>query len=274
MNARMLALALGVAVCAAPAAALETVDEIEACMKRNFPEKTSVQTIVLTSQDRIGATTTMRAKIYWRKGDDGKSKVVLRLSDPPDMRGSAILVLEKKDQPDMFMYLPELQSVPGSGGRVKRITGRMMSGSMFGTDFSYEEFQRLQQIEGESYTSERLPDADVGGRAAYVIQSTWTGPAADKPAVDRTVVRVDRENCVPLEMEFFERGDQLRKRLTTDTSKIEAMGARHIARRMEMSDVRDGTKTELVVEEIELEADLSDSVFTTRWLESQGAKSF
>lgn len=274
MNARMLAAAVALALCAAPATALETADEIQACMKRNFPEKTSVQTIVLTSQDRIGATTTMRAKIYWRKDEEGKSKVVLRLSDPPDMRGSAILVIEKKPQPDMFMYLPELQVAPGSGGRVKRITGRMMSGSMFGTDFSYEEFQRLQQIEGDNYATERLPDADVAGRAAYVLQSTWKGPAADKPAVDRTIVRVDRENCVPLEMEFFERGDQLRKRLTTDVAKVEQTGGRHIARRMEMADVRDGTKTELVVEEIELDPELSESVFSTRWLESQGAKSF
>jgi hypothetical protein len=216
----------------------------------------------------------MRAKIYWARGDEGLSRVVLRISDPPDMRGSAILLLEKKPQPDMFMYLPELQAIPGSGGRVKRITGRMMSGSMFGTDFSYDEFQRLQGIEGEDFESQRLPDAEAAGRPAYVVQTTFKGAATEKPTVDRIVIFVDRELCVPMQMEFFERGDQLRKRLVVDPARIVPEGGRHIAHRLEISDVRDGTRTEMVVEEIELEAEIPQAVFTTRWLESQGAKSF
>jgi hypothetical protein len=261
-------------VFAAPAAALETVQEIQDCMDKNFPQRSSVQTIVMNAHDRIGAVTTLRAKIYWAKGEEDLSKVVMRISDPPDMRGSAILILEKKPKPDMFMYLPELQQAPGSGGRVRRITGHMMSGSMFGTDFSYEEFERLQGVEGDDFKSERLPDAEVEGRPAYVVQTTYTGVPGEKPTNDRTVIWVDRERCLPMQMEFYERGTQLRKRLVVDPARIEAQGTRHVARRMEIKDVKDGTHTEMLVEDIEMEADIPQSTFTTRWLETQGAKSF
>ena len=49
-----------------------------------------------------------------------------------------VLLLEKKDRmPDQFMYLPELR-------KVRRVTKRSVAGSMFGTDFSYEDFERFQ----------------------------------------------------------------------------------------------------------------------------------
>ena len=249
----------------APAAhPLETVEEIQDCASRNLPQDSSVQTVVLRAHDRTGALTEMRAKIYWKRFEDGFSRVLLRFSDPPDMRGSALLLIQKKEANDMFMYLPELQ-------RVKRVTGHMMQGSMFGTDFSYEEFERLQGLEAEQFVAQRLPDEDVGGRPAYVIQTVPKDglPPEQIPSYERIVTWIDRQLCVPLKVEFQERGAQVRKRLQADPAAIEKSGERHLARRMEIVDLRDETRTEIVVEEIELEAKISPSTFSVRELETR-----
>jgi hypothetical protein len=117
----------------ASVAASLTVEELDACLQENLPKKSTVLDVEFRSRDRANVVTSLRAKLYW-KDFDGKARVLLRLSDPPKYRGSALLIIQKQDeQRDMFMFLPEL-------GRSKRITGRMMSGPVFGTDFSYEEF--------------------------------------------------------------------------------------------------------------------------------------
>ena len=71
------------------------------------------------------------------------SKVVLKVLEPPDLRDTGVLFIEKKDDPaDMFIYLPDLE-------KVRRVTTRMLSGSLFGSDFTYEDFQQIQGMARE-----------------------------------------------------------------------------------------------------------------------------
>jgi hypothetical protein len=267
MRPPLLLLALALTV-AAPALA-ETVQDVEGCIERNFPKDSSIQTVVMNSQDRVGSQTQFRAKIYWRKfADDGLSRVLMRLSDPPELRGAAILFLQKKgDRNDIFMWLPEL-------GRVKRVTGHMMAGSLFGTDFSYEDFEGMQGLGREDITTELLPAAEVSGRPVHVLQAVVRAGLPEPPTYEKTVTFVDRETCVPLRVELFEKGGKMRKRLDADVAKLEGQNGHHIARRMIMSDLRDGTSTELVIEEIEFGAKIDDAMFTQRALDKFGGKTF
>ena len=155
MTLRVLSLAVIAVAVSATAAELQTVEQIGACHRDSFPDDSSVQTISMNARDRIGAVTTSKATIHWKKFDDGFSRVMMRFFNPPDLRGAGLLMIEKKARNDMFIYLPEL-------GRVKRITSRMTSASMFGTDFSYEEFERLQGI-AESAPTTRAEDGAVDG---------------------------------------------------------------------------------------------------------------
>jgi hypothetical protein len=260
-------IALALVALAAPATAA-TLDEVQDCMDGNQPQSTSLQTIVMNAHDRIGSVTQTRARIYWRKFDDGLSKVLVRLSDPPEMRGAAILMLEKKgSRNDMFMYLPELH-------RVKRVTGHMMSGSMFGTDFSYEEFESLQGLENEDFAKELLSDTSLDGRPVYLMQATAKQGLEEKPNYEKVMTYVDQETCVMLKVEFFERGNRLRKRLLGDAKLITQSAGKNVLQRIEVFDLRDETKTELVVEDIEFGADIKTSMFTTRMLERMGGKTF
>jgi hypothetical protein len=248
---------LAVATGAAATSPPQTAAEIEDCVRENLPEKSSIQTIVLRATDRVGGVSESKTKLYWKKGDDGFSRVLLRFSAPPDMRGSALLLIEKDDRNDMFMYLPELK-------RVRRVTGHMMGGSMFGTDFTYEQFERLQGL-AEDVSSERLPDVQLDGKTAYVVSHL---PDQEEGSdFEKVVAYVDSTTCVPLKVEFFEKGERLRKLLTTDPSQITKEGESWIPRRLLMQDLLDQTETELIVEKIEVGASIHRKMFTQRALE-------
>lgn len=232
---------------------IQTTDEIAECVRKNQHHESSVGTIVLRSVDRIGAETESRATIHWKRFDNDLNRVHLEFSDPPDLRGSAMLLIEKDGPDDMFMYLPELQ-------KVRRVTGRMVTGSMFGTDFTYEQFQRLQGMAND-VSSERLPDAEEQGRPVFVIAHYPNQEEGSQ--FEKVVTFADQETCVPLRTDYFEKGERLRKVLTADASKIAQQGGAWVPQEMVMKDLRDETETFLVVEKIEMDAKISRKMFST-----------
>ncbi len=148
-----------------------TVEEIRSCVTKNAPAKTMRQRSKLESVDRSGDTRTLDVKSDWKLYDNGLSKVIMRIQAPPDLRGSAFLMIEREGRSeDLFSYLPELD-------KVRRITMRAAGGSLFGSDFSYEDMVRLQNLAGSAGTK-LLADQEVEGRSAWVIEATPTAEEA------------------------------------------------------------------------------------------------
>ena len=158
------------------------------------------------------------------------------------------------------MYLPALD-------KVKRITNRMVSGSMFGTDFSYEDFERLQGLADDAEL-ERLADTTIDGQTVLVTRSK---PREDSGSTyERIVTYVDPETCVPLKTEFWEPGERLRKVSTVDREKVEREGKSWIPRELLMRDLRDETETRLVIDEIAVGVEIHRKMFSSRELETGG----
>jgi hypothetical protein len=249
---------------AAPGAvgALEAVsasaEEVDRCVRSNMPIETSLQTVQMVARDRIGSERTLRSKIYWKRFDDGFSRVLARFSEPTDLDGAGFLLLEKEGRNDMFLYMPEVR-------KVRRVNAQTMKGSIFGTDFSYEDFERLQGVSGPE-TLERREDSTLeGGRVVLVIAGEPPPDAGS--GYERVVSFVDPDTCIPLKTEMYEPGDKLRKVLTVDAESIEQHGESWIPRRMVMRDLRDGTETSLVVESVEFGAKIRDRMFSLTELE-------
>lgn len=248
------------AVFVAPAArgALETPEEIEACLQENLPTKTSVQTVSLRALDRVGAVTESRARVYWQREDDGFMRVMMRIQAPPDMRGAGLLVEERDEGSDMFMYLPEL-------ARVRRVTSRMAATSMFGTDISYEQFERIQGLSPRNVDTTRAADDTIGGRPVYVLDAVPKETRGS--AFEKIRTFVDVETCMPLRIDYYEAGE-VRKRLEADLARMTQEDGSHITRRLVMNDLRDQTSTELLIESIEIGEPIERHVFSKSYLES------
>jgi len=234
-----------------------SADEIEACVRANLPSKSSIQEITFRVNGKGGMTSESHIKIHWQMGEDQLSNVLLRFDAPLDMRGSALLLIEKPGRNDMFMYLPELK-------RVRRVTGPSLSGGMFGTDFTYSQFERLQGV-ARDISVTRLPDTQVDGTPVHVLAHE----PADDPEFEYVVSHVDAERCVPLKTEFYESGRRLRKVLEADPAAVTAIEGLWIPKKLVMKDLRQDTSTEFRVDSIEVNAKIHRKIFTQANL-SQG----
>lgn len=252
------AIALVFSRAAAPVDLGAGVEEIQRCTEQNLPAKTARDEVVLERRDRVGDTRRLAAVVHWKRGADGLSRVLVRVLEPPDERGTAVLLLEHEGrEPDMFTYLPELK-------KVRRITARSLSGSFLGTDFSYEDLQEIESV-AERARVERLPDADVGGRPVFVLSAT-PAPGSGS-AYERVVSYVDRESCVTLRTVFFGPGDKPSKELTVAFDDVERVGARWQPRKLRLSDVENGSETSLEIRKSEHDVDLPDRIFSRGELE-------
>ena len=95
---------------------LETAEQIRECVRENSPDSTSIQLIELKSIDRASGERTMDARLHWKKDDEGKVRLMIRVLSPQDLKGSSYLVIENEPRDTLYVYLPAL-------ARARRIVG-------------------------------------------------------------------------------------------------------------------------------------------------------
>jgi Outer membrane lipoprotein-sorting protein len=239
-----------------------SAEEIQSCVQRNFPSDSMVQTVRMVSLDRLGVERVLEAEMFWQRDPKTElSNVLLIFDNPPELRGASVLVLEKKPQNDMFMFLPEL-------GKTRRITTQMVQGNMMGTDFSYEDFQRLQGML-TSLQTKRLDDETMSERKAFVTESMPTSDVSSEYARIRSWI--DQETCVPLQVEFFTKDDATPvKRMTTNPKSYSQEKTGFIPREIAMKDLRTETATTIVIEKLKVSVPIERKRFSAGELERQG----
>jgi hypothetical protein len=197
-------------------------------------------------------------RLYGRRNPQGLGQLFLRVEEPENLRGTSLLMLQQEDgESAIYLASPE-QPTP------RPIRGPERNQGMFGTDFSYEDLQRVQYgwRPGAAEIVE-LPDAQVAGRPAYVVEvrprdSVW----------ERIVFSLDQGNCLPLLILFFERGtDKPRKDMTTDVSAHVKHGEIWVPHFAIMRDRVNNTTTTMMVDSHAQEALLPDGQFTVEGLE-------
>jgi hypothetical protein len=240
-----------------PAAALPgDLEEVLACVRKNAPSQALVQVVELVSVDRDGSERVQGAKLSAKRTADGLGRLLLRVEDPPDLRGTAFLWIQKPKGSEIFVYLPEMK-------KVRRVSSRQLRGKLLGTDFAYEEVARIAAPgEGEAT---RLPDTEKDGRPVFAIEAK---PAADSgSAYTRVASLVDKETCLPLEVAFFEGGSAPTKVIAIDPARITKEGEVHVPRLVRVRDLVKGTESRLVTHAVEVDPELPDEMFTSSRLE-------
>jgi hypothetical protein len=242
-----------------PARAAGGLEEVRDCVEANLPAKSSKETIRMIRTDRTGSKSTLNAVHYWQFDARGRSKNLIEVEGPPDVRGSAYLVIQKGEKQDIFSYLPEI-------GRPRRVNSSAMSGSIFGTDFSFEDIQYFQDTANQTNTK-RLEDGDLDGRGIFRLETL--PPPEEKSAYQRVVTMIDRETCVPLRIEYFGEDDELMKVLATDPASIEKKGNGWVATSLTLKNLKNETQTVILIDEVELDPKLKERLFTVTYLEKK-----
>ena len=130
--------------------ATEVPDVVKSCLEKNTPKSTSAQAIELRARDRSGYEQVLQANVYWKRFPDNRSRILMHFNEPADVRGARFLIIENEPQNDMYIYMPGLVIV-------RKITSKRISSSILGTDFSYEDYERLHGILTD-LKAEQYPD--------------------------------------------------------------------------------------------------------------------
>lgn len=222
---------------------MQSAQDIEQCIQRNLPSDTMIQTLKVVTLDRVGAERTLETELWWQR-DQAGLRVHLAVDNPRELRGTKVFMLARNGLNDMFIYRPELS-------RARRITSQMAQQGMLGTDYSYEDFGRLQglltNLEGG-----RTADAQIDGRATFVTESV---PAIDAGSeYSRIRTWVDQETCVPLVIEYYTKEvPDPAKVMSANVKSISKEKTIWMAREVAMKDLRAGTSTRLVIEKLQLD---------------------
>jgi hypothetical protein len=182
--------------------------------------------------------------------EDGRLHALARFTAPPDLRDTALLVLEQEGRPDdYFLYLPALD-------RVRRVSGAQRGDSFMGTDLTYEDLERRRIDEFEDLRAEAgsLPEP-------VVVVSARPRHAA---AYERVEFAIAPGDAALLETRYYGRA-------SPDPYKVIRFPREHlheeagysVPTRIAVANLRKGTETEVTVEELRLDPDLDLRLFTT-----------
>jgi hypothetical protein len=130
---------------------------------------------------------------------------------------------------------------------------------MFGTDFSYEDFEMIEDYASKPQ-SQRLADALLDGETAWVLESR--PGAGEMGAYTRIVEFIDPKTCVRLKTELYEANDRLRKVASSDRKTLKQASGLHYAPQLTLRDLVKETETDLVIEKLEVGAEIPARLFS------------
>lgn len=235
-------------------------DDARACLSRPLPRHSSAQTVEIRTLEGDGVSTTLAARILWKRLADGRHGALMRLLEPPEVADMSVLVRESAAGSlealgargtEIFLFLPELN-------RVRRVSVHQATTSLFGTAFGYADFDRLQGQVRASRVETR-GRSTIAGRPVWLVEAH--PPVPEESPYTKIVSHVDVETCLPLQAEFYDAKGERTKRLSSDPASFEKIKGIWIARSFRMQNLRDGVESELRVRSIEFDGEVSEDAF-------------
>ncbi len=227
--------------------------QVRACADSSLPRNTLSQ---LQHVAVIGANGYVRESIrelYWKRFSDEDSRVLVRVVEPPDEKGLAVLINDYEyEDPNYAMYSPRLK-------RVRRVTGESFFGSILGTDFTYEDFAHFYRVD-EREKVRRVADATVESQPAYVLE---TIKQDDNASYDVVRFYIDQKICMPVRADFFAPNGSLRKQLLVARDSLAKVDGYWVPFHTTMIDFKLDTRTVFVVKEVVIDPELQDGMFNS-----------
>lgn len=189
---------------------------------------------------------------YFRSGNYGESKALLRFLDPPEVKGVALLILNHPERSsDQWMWLPELQ-------RDRRVALQDRSTRFFGTDFSYEDLEE-RDVNQSDY--KLAGEETIDGQPCWKIEST---PKKSKSSqYSQVTMWIRKDIYFPVQYEMYVKGKLARK---LHYRKIEKVNGVWSALEMELVDLRRKGRTVLKTDKLQYNIPLKDEIFTLQAL--------
>jgi hypothetical protein len=208
----------------------------------------------LIVENRYGQKVTRHASVFSLEVPGDGDKVLVVLSGPADVRGTAALVHgHKTAADDMWVYSPALE-------RVRRVSAENKGGAFMGTDFANED---ITHPEPEKFTRYRwLRDELYEGENCFVVERY---PIENSSIYSRHVLWIDHVHFRILKADLFNKKNEHEKTLYF-------LGyQKYLENHWRPSEFKmvnhfTGSSTRLVIKEWRFRVGLKDSDFTLHGL--------
>jgi hypothetical protein len=190
-----------------------------------------------------------------RLGSHGSSRMVLRFMTPPEVKGVALLVVNHPDRAsDQWMWTPAIE-------RDRRIALQDRSTRFFGTDFSFED---LEERDVDQYDYTMQGEEAIDGAACWKIESV---PRQRKSSqYTHSIVWIRKDNYAFRRIESYIKDRAVRR---LDYSDIQNVQGIWTARRLDMTDLRRGSRTRLTLDKLQYNVPMNEEDFTLQAIRRQ-----
>lgn len=250
MNRSIAALLLALASTAAAQDARQIVEESQRRGRANS-QRYEGSLEVISANNKV-------SKKRWqseRIGSYGNSKAIIRFTEPAEVKGVALLVVNHPDRSsDQWMWTPAI-------GRDRRIAQQDRSTRFFGTDFSFED---LEERDVNQFDFKLEGEESIGGAGCWRIESRPRQSKGSQYSSSRVWIRKD--NYVPVQYENYIKDKLVRRLVEKDIQNIQGIWT---ARLLEMTDLRRHSRTVLKLENVRYNVPMQDDDFTVQALRRQ-----
>jgi outer membrane lipoprotein-sorting protein len=232
--------------------------DAKAIMAGVYAQDTSHDVSLRATLDVTGADghTVKKRFTLGRLGSFGSGKVLLRFTDPPELRGVALLSIDQPGQPpQQWIYTPATE-------RVRSVSPRERSERFAGSDFTYED---IADHSIDDFTYQPLAAEDkMENHETYKVLATPVTPERSQYKYIYYWVAQDVPCILHAEM-YGQDGRKVREMHASGLRKEKGIWG---ARRTEMRSVLEGTRSVLTIDEIHLNTGLDEAAFTPEALEA------
>jgi hypothetical protein len=199
-----------------------------------------------------GGKTSQKRWMLERLGAHGQSKVVIRFTEPAEVKGVALLIVNHPDRSsDQWMWTPAVE-------RDRRVAMQDRSTRFFGTDFSFEDLEE-RDVDQDDY--------ELLGEQTFNSVSTWKIAATPKRSktsqYTKTILFIRKDNYAMARIDFFVKDQQVRRLIYNDIRNVQGIWTSHD---LTMSDLKRYSRTDLQLDKVQYNLPLDESRFTLQEL--------
>ncbi len=189
----------------------------------------------------------------------GTTKTMIRFLSPADVKGTSMLIYdyENKDD-DMWIYLPSLR-------KSRRIISTEKGKSFMGSEFTNADMSKpnLDDFNFKIAGSEFL-----NGSECWKIESSWkNGETENSSGFSKKIAWIEKGTFLTKKVEYFDQSGKPEKIMTLADYRKQGNG-KYFAFSMEMKNLLNNRKSDLIIEKFQLGSQLSENSFSVAALEN------
>ncbi len=201
--------------------------------------------------------TSMASKLF---ENGATEKRIIRFLSPAEVKGTGMLIYDYDERnDDMWIYMPAIR-------KTRRIISNEKSKSFMGSEFSNADMS-APSLEDFDYT---VTGSGVsGGTDCWIVEVIPVNEdIMDRMGYDRQLAWIGKQDFVLRKAEYYDEDDELFKQMiSSDVRQIDPSGKKYIATRMEMSNIQNGRKSVMTIDEIQYNPNVKEEYFTLGYLE-------